>query len=241
MRILKILTITLVSLTVIGVFSYLAFNTISSEMFRVEEIQVEGNEILTEDQIIKASGIKEGDNIFTLDLNKARYNISKILSTRSIHIKKYLPGKIVISIDEKEPIGVINDDDKVYYIDSGGNYMEDTEELGSDSVPIISGFGSYTFKNVGDPVEVEPAYKLEQVLTILKLFENSGLLDTLSEISLTPENTYRIITKNGVVFTVKDYENASEYFDYITTVIENGEINQDINFTAANNPIKKAR
>ena len=76
---------------------------------------------------------------------------------------------------------------------------------------------------------------------MLKLFRQNNLLNQLSEVSITDTNNYRIITKQGVIFTVKNFTNLQEYFNYISSVIENGEVNQDINFTVGNNPIKKAR
>ncbi len=76
---------------------------------------------------------------------------------------------------------------------------------------------------------------------MLLLFEQNHLLSELSQISLTPQNEYEIITKKGVLFTVKDLENLQGYFDYIALVIENGETNQDINLYSGSNPIKKSR
>lgn len=233
-----------ISLMVIAfllVLGFVLYFTLFLGYFNLTEIEVQGAEILTEEQIIEASGLHEGQNIFLLDLNNARYNINKVLSAKNVYIQTVLPNKVVISIDENDPIGVIIQDGKNYYLSQDGTLMEITDELGKDDTPIISGFDSYEFQSIGEEVVVEPEHKYLQILNILKLFEKSDLLNQLSEISLTKDNNYKIITKNGVVFTVKDMDNLQEYYDYITTVIENGEMNQDINLISGNNPIKKPR
>lgn len=240
-RITKRVTLFFIFITFFSVIGYVAYISITTGTFNIENIEVNGTEILTEEQIIEASDIEIGENIFLLDLNAVRYNINKVVSAKEIYIQKVLPNKIIISIEEKQPLGVIAYDDKNYYIDSDAQLMEITDELGKDDTPIITGFNSYEFHGIGEVVEADPEYKFLQIIDILKLFNQNNLLSSLSQISITDTNNYRIITKNGIVFTVKDFINFQEYFNYISTVIENGEINQDINLVSGNTPIKKAR
>ncbi len=240
-RILRQTTVFFIIVALISVVGYIAYMSVTTGMFGVSEIQVEGTEILTNDQIVEASGIQEGENIFLLNLNNIRFNINKVVSAKNIYIRKVLPNKIIISIEENQPIGIFSQEGQNYYIDSDGRLMEITEELGKDDTPILSGFSKVEFGDTGQKVNVEPNYKFEQILNMLKLFEQNNLLGQLSEISLTKDNNYRIITKRGVVFTVKNFSNLQEYFNYVSSVIENGEMNQDINFAIGNNPIKKPR
>ncbi len=114
-------------MAVLGFTVYYSFTT---GLFNVKNISVEGVEILTEDQIIEASKIKTGENIFLIDLNKARYNINEVISAKEIYIRRIFPNQIVIQINENDPIGVIKVDDKHYYLDHSGKVMEVTAELG---------------------------------------------------------------------------------------------------------------
>lgn len=240
-RVTRNISLFLIFASLIAVISYVAYFSVTTGTFDVSQIEVEGAEILTNEQIIEASGITEGENIFLIDSNTARYNINKVISAKEIIIQKVLPNKIVITLVENQPLGVISYDDKNYYFDSNGHLMEVTDELGKDDTPIVTGFYSYDFPQIGDLIVVDPQYKFDQIIRMLTLFEQNNLLSQLSQVSVTNENTYRIITKNGVVFTVKDFSNLKEYYDYVTSVIENGEINQDINLASGRTPIKKAR
>lgn len=225
----------------IFVVGYIAFVSLTTGTFNIQQVTVEGTEILSDEQIIQASGIEIGENIFLLDTNEARYKINQILSADEINIRKVLPDKIIITISENTPLAVIHYDKTFYYIDDNGTLMEVTQEFGNDETPLITGFKSYEFPGIGEKVILEPSYKFEQILDMLKLFQNNDLLGKLSQISISEDNSYRIITKNGVVFTIKDLTNLLQYFDYVSTVIENGESNQDINLTSGDNPIKKPR
>lgn len=240
-RILRAVLLLLIAMTVVAVVCYYAYTALSTGVFDIKHIDVEGADILPAEEIIAASEIQEGENIFLLDSNAARYNISKVLSADSVVIKKVLPDKIRIIITENEPLGVIAQDGKYYYISPSQHLMEITAELSKDSIPLITGFNHYDFGPAGSRVEMEPDYKFDAAVKMLRLFERNHLLDQLSEINLTKNNDYRIITKNGVAFTVKDFANLQEYFSYVSTVMENGEKNLDINLTSGNNPIKKPR
>ena len=49
-------------------------------------------------------------------------------------------------------------------------------------------------------------WKFDTVMEILKTFQNDGNLAKISEVGITENNTYRIITKNNVVMTVSDLD-----------------------------------
>lgn len=241
LRISRGLSIVLIVGSFILVIGYIAYISLTTGTFNIETIEVNGNEILTDEKIIEASEIDIGQNIFLLDTNEARFNISKILSANEIYIQKVLPNKIIISIEENSPLAVINYNKNLNYIDDKGVLMEVSEELGNNDTPLITGFESYEIKNIGEPIVVKPEYKFQQIVDMLKLFESNDLLNKLSQISLAEDNSYKIISKNGVVFTVKDFSNLKEFFDYVSTVIENGESNLDINLTSGDNPIRRPR
>lgn len=79
-------------------------------------------------------------------------------------------------------------------------------------------------------------------MEILKTFQNDGNLAKISEVGITENNTYRIITKNNVVMTVSDLDNFKGSYDYINTVFAENKSNLDINLTTGGNkPILKPR
>ncbi len=231
----------LLILAAIAAAGFALARVFNSGYFDVKEISVSGAQIASEEEIKSASGIREGDNIFLLNLNQARAGINALTSMTKVNITRVMPDKVEITVQETQPLFIINCSGTYCYFNEHSVLLESGTELRRDDVPLVTGFEAFSVPQRGQSVAIQPDWKFDYVLRMLKSFKNAGMLGKLSEIDLTSSNTYRIITKSGLVFTVKDYSNFHEYFGYISSVIDNGESNQDINLTTGSNPVKKPR
>ncbi|MEG0811381.1 MAG: FtsQ-type POTRA domain-containing protein [Eubacterium sp.] len=210
-------------------------------VFNIKNIEVIGNEVVDSEAIIDSSGINEGESIFWVDLNSAHYKIKELIDVEKLEIAKVMPDKIVIKIQEGTVIGAINFDGNVNYIGNDAVLIERSIYLKKTDIPIITGFTEIEIDKIGHPITVKPDWKFDTVMTILNVFQKDGNLAKISEIGTTAENTYKIISKNNVVFEIKDIENFNTFYDYICTVLSQNKNNMDINLTAGNNPIMKPR
>lgn len=77
--------------------------------FRVQEIEVRGSGTYTDEEIIEASGIDIGDNLFFIQRMTASSRIfSKLPFVEEASIERILPNKIVISVDESFALAYVN-------------------------------------------------------------------------------------------------------------------------------------
>ncbi|WKY47264.1 FtsQ-type POTRA domain-containing protein [Eubacteriaceae bacterium ES3] len=240
-RIARWLMTIITILVVLGLIGFGFVQAMRLGVFDIAEIEVVGNEIVDTDAVVNASGINLGDSIFFVDLNQANYNINEIMGLDELEISKIFPNKILIRMVEKDPIGVINFDDKLYYLDRDGNLIENSEYLRKTDIPIIYGVGTVTADSIGRSVEVDPYWRFNIVLRILNELDSQGYLSKISEIRITTDNTYEILTKSGTVFIVWDYSNYQENEAYIYTNLDKNTSNMSINLTTGNQPIVKAR
>ena len=89
-----------------------------SVFFRVSGIEVEGNAIYTKDEIIEASGIEEGDNLFFINRFSAISRIfSKLPYVEKAVINRSLPNKLVIVVTESHAIACVTAEDGTWAID----------------------------------------------------------------------------------------------------------------------------
>jgi cell division protein FtsQ len=240
-RIARWLLTTLIVLGVIAAFVFGFIQAMRLGVFDIAEIEVVGNEIVDTDAVIAASSINLGDSIFFVDLNQANYNINEIMGLDELEISKIFPNKILIRMVEKDPIGVINFDNNLYYLDEDGDLIENSEYLRKTDIPIIYGVNNVTADAIGRSVEVDPYWRFNIVLRILNELNAQGFLAKISEIRITTDNSYEILTKNGTVFTVWDYDNFMENEAYINTNLNKNTSNMSINLTTGNQPIVKTR
>ena len=89
-----------------------------SVFFRVSGIEVEGNELYTAEEIIEASGIEHGDNLFFINRFSAISRIfSKLPYVEKAVINRSLPNKLVIVVSESHAIACVSAEDGTWAID----------------------------------------------------------------------------------------------------------------------------
>lgn len=71
--------------------------------FKVNTVEVQGNSIYSADEIMSASGIQKGDNLFTLNKEAAAGSIRAGLPyVETVSVIRFLPDRVVIEVRESE-------------------------------------------------------------------------------------------------------------------------------------------
>ena len=95
-----------------------------SVFFRVSKITVDGNSYYTEEQIVQASGIEHGDNMFFVNRFSAASRIfAKLPYVQKVTINRKLPNHVVIEIAESQELGYVVSGDTYWAIDSNGKVV----------------------------------------------------------------------------------------------------------------------
>lgn len=154
--------------------------------FKVETIRITGQDRYREEEILAASEIELGDNLFLLNKFDAAKKISEKLpyiDIENVLIHRKLPDTLLIEVKEcGEPLAILQDG-AVWLVGYTGKIVEQTTsadgytilegvELISPSVGTAMSFGS------------EYAYRLESALSLLDALETSGKRDQVQAIHL---------------------------------------------------------
>ena len=87
---------------------------VMSVLFRVHDIRVEGNEHYTDEEIIKAIDIEDGDNLFFYDrIAAVSRALAKLPYIEEVSITRSLPDRITITVTESKAMAylVVGDED----------------------------------------------------------------------------------------------------------------------------------
>ena len=91
-----------------------------SVFFRVAGIEVTGNEFYSDEEIIEASGIEEGDNLFFINRITAITRLrARLPYVESAAIRRSLPNRLEIEVSESSAIAWVNTDAGPWAIDRG--------------------------------------------------------------------------------------------------------------------------
>jgi cell division protein FtsQ len=123
------------SAPVVFVFVVLGVIFVMSLLFRVSDIQVEGNTHYTDEEIINATGLETGDNIFFFDkfatISRA---YTKLPYLEEVVVERQLPGTLTIRVTESKALAYLAVGDEEWTIDRSckilGKAVEgETEQL----------------------------------------------------------------------------------------------------------------
>lgn len=221
-------------LLILSIF-YIVFET---SFFHVKEILVDNNKILTDNYIKEKTKINNNYNIFLIDIENIKNNLEKEIYVKKAEIKRKLPDKIIINIEERKGIISYEYNNKKYLLDFEGVILKEikTEE---DLFVLTSEMKSKV--RIGSKVIFQESnLKFDEILNISRyIYENNKNLNC--NILLKNDNIYCIIDKN--TYMKFDIEGEIEYqYEFGLDIIEirldnNQSIIGMIDFTKGENPI----
>lgn len=159
--------------------------------FRVDEVQVTGNVRYTAQEIIDVTGIKAGDNLFTLDRARlAREIQSRLPYIRTVSVRRALPDGVVISVTEGRAVAAVAHEGRWWLIDSNCKLLEAVASPGDyAAVTGISPLAPAAGTSLATAEEQRA--RLAQLRELLAALEENGLLEELDSVDISED--YRIV------------------------------------------------
>lgn len=171
--------------------------------FRVQVIEVVGAETYTDEQIIEASGVAYGDNLFFINRISASSRIfSNLPFVKEASIERVLPNKLVVTVSESCAAAYADWNDQHWMMTASCKY------LGTGDGATLSGLIRILNLEIVDPkageqvtVNVSDSIKLSYLETLLRAFEEADMIGDVDDLDLSnPANpTFRYLGR----FTVK--------------------------------------
>jgi len=186
-----------------------------SDLFRVDQVTVQGNSRLDRDQVVALSDIQIGVNTFHLDLGLIGRKIEENPWVQSAHVQRIFPCQLVINLEERHPVAIINLG-YLYYLDSQGQIFKVLGAADNLDYPIITGF-DYTKAQGHD---AEYAQQLRQIVRLLADLKQRKLfnLDQVSEIHFESRGGLSLYTLEGGVKVKLGYADYSRKLDRLERI-----------------------
>ena len=94
------------------------------DYFNVDGIAVVGNENITDEEIIKQSGIETGGSVFDVHPFIVQHRIKKNLYIDDVNVNRKLPDKVEIIVKERSLLAQFRMDDRFVITDSEGMVLD---------------------------------------------------------------------------------------------------------------------
>ena len=147
--------------------------------YQLSQITVQTDGTLQRDQILKSTELREGENIFRVNLAKVRDKLQQLPQVDEVQVVRKLPGEIDIRIVERKPIAWITSDkqisdpfasDVAFLVDARGVLMKEKKLLPEYlGLPLITGCTSESL----EPGKVVESFEAKAALELLRLSTRS--------------------------------------------------------------------
>lgn len=112
---------------------------ISSSIFELKQIDVDGNSKITKSDIIKIGDIGTGKNIFKYNLNDVEKKLLVNPYIKYVKVSRKFPDKLVITIKENSEYAIIKEGASYIYIGENGLVLSEQKDIKNKNIPLVSG------------------------------------------------------------------------------------------------------
>ena len=220
-------------LSTISAFAGIVYLLYFTDLFILKEIKVLNNKKVTEREIIELTGLKGGERLFSIPINKIKERILLNPKIEEVVIVRHLPCALEIKIKEKEPLAIITQNNRGYLIDRKGVIIE----------PILP--EDYQFYPV---VEIKNEEFKEKFLNFLVWLKNQKnylpVYENLATVTLE-EDKLIFVTKNGIkiyfpLISEKDWTYFYKNLDKIMAYLYEKELVEKVELIRFDYPLGSA-
>ena len=96
-----------------------------SSWLSVQGVQIEGTEKLSDAHIRAAAAVPEGEALATVDLDRIRTRVEALAGVRSADVTRQWPDQVLIRVDEREAVAIVEIGGRLQGMDEDGVVFED--------------------------------------------------------------------------------------------------------------------
>ena len=189
------------------------FNFFTNFNLNIEKIKIENNSILNTEEIKKKISFLYNENLFFLNIDEIEKNLKEESFIDSFTIKKIYPNTLKVIISEKQPIAILQNKRKKFYISEKGDLIRFIDLENYKDLPTVFGDGK-SFRTLY--LELENIKFPVRMIKSFYFFE-SGRWDLImhdGKVIKLPIEDYLFSLKNFMLSKNNDNFNNYRIFDY---------------------------
>ena len=151
----------------------------TSKSFAIEQIEVTGNEQLTNAQVLRAAGLAVGQNVFAVGPEQARANLLREPWIEAADVRRRLPGRFSVEVRERHAVALLASG-QLQLVSDEGTVFKPLEANDPSDLPVISGLDP----NLRTQDEQALSSSLLDSVALLHAYQDAGLArrEPISEI-----------------------------------------------------------
>jgi len=160
--------------------------------FRVREVEVEGGRKIPKETLLSLTVMEGMPNLFSVRLKEVVKRLESHPWIEQVRVRKVFPDKILIQVDERKPMAIVQLDE-LYYVDTQGEIFSPVRDRDEYNYPYLTGLTRRALEK--DPEEAKRL--ITKALEFLRIVGQEKLppLGEISEIHMEEVFGIRCFTK----------------------------------------------
>lgn len=208
--ILPILSSCIIILAIIYGSIELYKHVTKSDSFLITEIYVNGNQYLTEKEIVSLAGLQKNTNIFNYKIEDIEAKLLTSNWIQDVKITRSLPSKFKIEVTEHKPMFVILQNNELYYLNNKAQYIDKVDKNKFISLPIL-----YINNATNNEIKILPDFINE-----LETTKFPYALNEVSWININPLYGFELFIEANNLTLQIDKQNYEQNIKNLISVIE---------------------
>lgn len=177
----RLFTVLLVGV-LLGTGYYMVGFARSSDEFSLTTVRLEGLHVLSDEEVLEASGVSSGASLLGLDRDKLQAGIETLPYVESAEVTLVFPDTMIVRVLERTPIATLIVRNTAFEVDENGVVLRRYAAGRPLMPPLITNVGGLDVVEVGDVIASQAFQDGLTVWNVFKVLEVGEAL-TLSEIA----------------------------------------------------------
>ena len=194
---------------------------VMSVFFRVSDIEVTGNTHYTDEEIIRAIDIEQGDNLFFFDRFAAISRVfAKLPYIEEVSVVRKLPNKVTIEVVESTALAYIKLGDERWTLDHNCKVLGKAADGETGQLVEVSGISPGTLL-IGEQLTTADgdAAVVEQLAEVLYQIQERGLTSYISLVDITDTNDVQLSYAGRYTVKLGNSSGTEHKFGMLVSVV----------------------
>lgn len=149
-----------------------AYVFLTSPVFSIDQITIEGNTLMSDDDIIKLSGVKVGDNMFKQTGHKVKEALTENKYIADVKVSRELPNIYKIKITERQPVIAVSYNGKYIILDEEGYAVDEADS--TMHATLVTGLKINKYE-LGEIPKFDDSANFKEAGELIKAVNDSGM------------------------------------------------------------------
>jgi cell division protein FtsQ len=161
---------------------------LTARPFAIERVEVAGQSLLSADEVIAASGLAPGQNLFRIDARRVVAGVEALPRVRRAELVRAFPNGVTLLVEERQPFALVHSEGLpsaggLQWVDEQGVPLGPEMRAITLDAPLVSGVRADEVAAAGRTPSERVASGVALIRTLLRL--QSPLLREISEVDVS--------------------------------------------------------